>query len=87
MEHVGIDLGKRGSQIAIITEAGELIEKRMRTERERLERFFADRPKARILMEASTISRWVARLLEDLGQEVVVADPNSRRCTRSGAGV
>lgn len=33
---VGMDLGKKESQIAIITEAGELIEKRIRTERERL---------------------------------------------------
>ena len=35
-EHVDMDLGKRESEIAIITEAGELIEKRMRTEQERL---------------------------------------------------
>ncbi len=76
MEHAGIDLGKRESQIAVITEAGELVEKRLRTERERLRRFFVDRPKSRILMEASTISEWVARLLEELGHEVVVADPN-----------
>ena len=27
-------------------------------------------------MEASTISGWVARLLEELGHEVVVVDPN-----------
>jgi transposase len=76
MEHVGMDLGKKESQIAIITEAGELIEKRMRTERDRLVTYFKDRPKAKILIEASTISEWVARLLEELGHEVVVADPN-----------
>lgn len=76
MEHVGMDLGKKESQIAILTEAGELIEKRMRTERDRLVAFFKDRPKAKILIEASTISEWVARLLEELGHEVVVADPN-----------
>jgi transposase len=34
--------------------------------RERLRQFFADRP----------ISEWVARLLDELGHEVVVADPN-----------
>jgi len=79
-----MDLGKRESQIAIITEAGELIEKRMRTQGESLRRFFADRPKARILMEASTISEGVAHLLEELGHEVIVADA---RCTRSGVGV
>jgi hypothetical protein len=49
MEHVGMDLGKKESQIAILTEAGELIEKRMRTERERLVAYFKDRPKAKIL--------------------------------------
>lgn len=27
-------------------------------------------------MEASAISEWVARILEELGHEVVVADPN-----------
>ena len=76
MEHVGMDLGKRESQIATITEAGELIEKRMRTERERLVEYFKSRPHSRILMEASTIGEWVARLLKELGHEVVVADPN-----------
>jgi transposase len=71
-----MDLGKKESQVAVITEAGELVEKRMRTERDRLRTFFGDRPRARILLEASTISEWVARLLEELGHEVVVADPN-----------
>src|SRR5712691_2839277 len=71
-----MDLGKMESQIAIITDAGELVEKRMRTERERLRQYFKDRPPARILIEASTISEWVARLLEELGHEVIVADPN-----------
>ncbi len=48
----------------------------MRTDRERLIDYFKDRPLSRILMEASTISEWVARLLEELGHEVIVADPN-----------
>jgi transposase len=34
------------------------------------------RPRARILLEASTESEWVARHLEGLGHEVIVADPN-----------
>ncbi len=34
------------------------------------------RPPARILLEASTESEWVARHLESLGHEVIVADPN-----------
>jgi transposase len=34
------------------------------------------RPRAWILIEASTDSEWVARRLEALGHEVIVADPN-----------
>jgi transposase len=37
---------------------------------------FSERPKARVLLEASTESEWVARLLEEVGHEVIVADPN-----------
>jgi len=37
---------------------------------------FGRRPKAKIIVEASTESEWVARCLEDLGHEVIVADPN-----------
>jgi transposase len=39
-------------------------------------RVLGARPKARILIEASTESEWVARCLEQLGHEVIVADPN-----------
>jgi len=76
MEHSGVDLGKRQSQIAILTEDGELSNLRIRTERQRLAELFGRRPKGRILLEASTESEWVARCLEDLGHEVIVADPN-----------
>ena len=51
-------------------------EQRIRTERESLTAFFGGRPKARILLEAATESEWVARHLEFLGHEVIVADPN-----------
>ena len=37
---------------------------------------FARRPPARILVEASTESEWVACHLEQFGHEVIVADPN-----------
>ena len=76
MDHVGIDLHKRDSQICIQTEAGEIIERRIRTDRERFAAEFGKRPRARILIEAMAESEWVARCLESLGHEVVVADPN-----------
>jgi hypothetical protein len=76
MEHVGIDVHKNQSQICIFTEAGEVLHQRIHTNRERFAAVFAERPTARILIEASTESEWVAQCLEALGHEVIVADPN-----------
>src|SRR6266540_6894248 len=76
MDHIGIDVHKRESQICILAEGGELMEQRIRTEPERFAAVLGKRPRARILIEASTDSEWVARCLEGLGHEVVVADPN-----------
>ena len=76
MDHIGIDVHKRESQICIVAEGGELIEQRIRTEPERFAAVLGKRPRARILIEASTDSEWVARCLERLGHEVIVADPN-----------
>ena len=76
MDHIGIDVHKKESQLCILAEGGELIERRVRTEPDRLAAMLRDRPRARILLEASTESEWVARCLEALGHEVIVADPN-----------
>jgi transposase len=76
MEHIGIDVHKRDCQVCILTEQGEIIEQRIRTERERLSALLGKRERAKILIEASTESEWVARCLEELGHEVIVADPN-----------
>ena len=76
MVHIGIDVHKVESQICILTESGELVESRIRTQRERFAAVLGDRPRSKILIEASTESEWVARYLEGLGHEVVVADPN-----------
>ncbi len=76
MDHIGIDVHKRERQIGILAEGGELIEQRIRTEPERFAAVLGPRPRARILIEASTDSEWVARCLERLGHEVIVANPN-----------
>jgi transposase len=65
MDHIGIDVHKKDSQIRILSEEGGLIERRVRAE-----------ARARILIESATASEWVARWLERLGHEVIVADPN-----------
>ena len=76
MEHIGIDVHKVESQICILTESGEIIECRIRTQRERFAAVLGERASAKILIEASTESEWVARCLEVLGHDVIVADPN-----------
>jgi len=76
MEHIGIDLHKNQSQICILTADGELIEKRIRTDRQRFGAVLGPRPQSRVLIEASTESEWVARCLESLGHDVVIGDPN-----------
>ena len=102
MEHIGIDVHKKESQLCILTEEGEVIERRIRTERARFAAVLGERAPARVLLEASTESEWVASCLEELGHTVVVADPNyaamyatrSRRvktdrrgCARAGRSV
>ena len=76
MDHIGIDVHKKESQICIVAEGGELIEQRVPTQPRRFAEALGDRPRARIVIEASTESEWVARCLEGLGHEVIVADPN-----------
>jgi transposase len=75
MDNIGLDLHKRESQLCILTAAGELIEQRIATTRERFTAVLGPRPRSRIRLEASTESEWVARHWESLGHEVVIADP------------
>src|SRR5437588_682483 len=85
MNFIGFDLGKVSSQVCIITQDGELIEHRIKTDREHLAKLLGSCAPARILIESATESEWVARYLEELGHEVIVADPNfaSMYATRS----
>jgi transposase len=76
MDNIGLDLHKRESQICILTAEGEVVERRIRTSRERFSEVLGARAPAQVLLEASTESEWVAQHLESLGHAVIVADPN-----------
>ena len=75
MDYAAIDLHKTASQIRIISN-GEIVDCRIPTTRDRLRTMFEARGRMKILLEAATESEWVAQLLETLGHDVVVADPN-----------
>jgi transposase len=71
-----IDLHKKESQIRIVTDEGDTIDRRISTRRESFTMLFGGQPPMRVLLEASTESEWVACHLEGLGHHVIVADPN-----------
>jgi len=76
MTTIGLDLHKRDTQLCIRREDGTLEERRIATRTDRLTSVLSVLVPARVLLEASTESEWVARHLEGLGLEVIVADPN-----------
>jgi hypothetical protein len=49
--YIGIDLHKKESQICLLTETGEVMERRIRTEPQRFAEMLGGRPRARILVE------------------------------------
>lgn len=72
----GVDLGDRSSTICLQGLEGEVIERqRVATTQAALERYFRQWPRLRVVIEAGGQVYWVARLLERLRHEVVVANP------------
>lgn len=53
MDTIGIDLHKRESQVCMLTDDGELFERRIATTRERLTSVVGGRPRSRVLL-----TRW-----------------------------
>jgi transposase len=80
---VGVDLGDRKSAISRLDGDGEVVERRtIATTREFLESYFRALPKARVVLEVGTHSPWVSRLLQELGHEVIVANPSKIRAQK-----
>lgn len=76
MYTIGWDLHQRESQLCVLDEAGTVVrEQRIATSAARFAVVMPPLLPARVLVEASTESAWVASALEALGVEVVVADP------------
>lgn len=77
---IGLDLGDKRSQLCVLDSAGEVVEEsRIRTTPESLELSLSSRPRARVVLEVGTHSRWVGQLLEKAGHEVIVANPRRVR--------
>ena len=75
MDHIGIDVHKVNTQVCVHRADGTLHEFRMPTRHDRLTETFGQMTPTKVLLEASTESEWVARCIEAVGHEVIVADP------------
>ncbi len=73
---IGLDLGTNSTQCAIYGPDTKRIQEHKRaTTRERLTELFQNHPGARIVMEASTPTRWIDKLAKELGHETIIANP------------
>jgi transposase len=71
MEHIGIDLGSKDSQVCVRSADGEIVgEWRWRTDR--LLAFLQDRPAARVILETCTEAFRIAALAQRAGHDVRV---------------
>lgn len=91
---IGLDLGGRSTQCAVLSPEGGLVEERkVSTTRRGVASLLERHPRARVVMEASTPCRWIKNLAESLDHEVVIANPraipiitsNVRKCDRNDA--
>jgi len=80
-EVVGLDLGDKRNHLCVLSHgSGEILEEgSVATTRKALLSRFGGRRRMRIAVEAGTHSPWVAELLEELGHEVLVANPRRLR--------
>ena len=77
---VGLDLGDKSSRLCVLDESGEIVEEgRVLTKPEALRRRFESLDRCRVALEVGTHSPWVSRLIQELGHEVLVANPRKLR--------
>lgn len=80
MEYCGIDVHQKETEICILNEEGEVIERsRIPTSRKALTAYFDKKARVKLVMEAGGSSQWVSRLIEKQGHEVIVCPPRQIR--------
>ncbi len=73
---IGIDLSQETSTYVALGADGDLLgEGKFPTTAEGIDSAFGEAPTSRMILEASGLTHWVARRLEGMGHEVIVANP------------
>jgi transposase len=77
MKHCGMDVHLRSTTAQVLDPSTGVIESvTVRTHRRALTEWLEGAERMHVVLEASTASHWVADLVEELGHDVVVVDPN-----------
>ena len=80
MDYCGIDVHQKYSEVCVLSEDGEVVERtKIQTTRRVLERYFSKKETMKVVLEAGGSSPWVSRLIEDSGHESVVCSPRRVR--------
>lgn len=80
MLHVGVDLHKRVSQVAVLSEDGALSQHRLTNDPGHVRQFFATLPSpAQVAIEASGTWWWLVDLLDQLGHHPVLSHPKQTK--------
>ena len=75
---IGLDLGDTTSHLFALLYSGEIrADKRIPTTMEALREHFEEFPAARIVIEAGGQAQWISEFLNELGHEVLVANPSA----------
>lgn len=85
-ETIGCDLGDLQSELCVLAETGEVLERpKVKTTLAGFRAFFKDRAEAHVIIEVGAHSRWVKELLTELGQRVTVANPRKLKLITSSS--
>jgi transposase len=80
MLHVGVDLHKRMSQVAVLNHEGAITHHRLEHEGGHVQDSFGSLPApARVAIEASGTWWWLVDLLKRLGHETVLSHPKQTK--------
>ena len=74
---IGLDVGDKWSRYSVLDQkSGQVVESgRVRTTPRGMEQFFSSHPRARVVLEVGTHSRWASHAAQACCQEVLVANP------------
>ena len=72
----GLDLGDTTTHFTVLDARGVVVDEGVvSTNPKAFKRWFSERPQGRVVIEASTHSRWASKLIDEEGFEVLIANP------------